>query len=91
MTQNEKIEMRKVVKILKRWKRIAWGKIKDDVLNMIIWVEQKRSTDYYTKNVQAMKKVIGGLYDAEEEDNDDEDLLVFGYLNRLVQHYEGLT
>lgn len=78
LTKDEKIEMRKVVKILKRWKRVAWGRIKDGALNMIVWVEQKRSTDYYTKNVHAMKKVIGGLYDAEEEDNDDEDLLDSG-------------
>ncbi len=89
LTKNEKIEMRKVVKILKRWGRVAWSWLLEGTKEMLVWVEQKKSEDYYMKNVQEIKAIINRIYDEEEEDNDDEDILVFGYLNRLVKHYEG--
>ncbi len=87
LTKPEKIVMRQVVRILKRWKRVSWSWIKVCVNNMLIWAEQKRSADYYERNRGTMKAENFRMYDAG--DRTEEDTLVYEYLNTLVKHYGG--
>ncbi len=89
LTKPEKIVMRNAVHILKRWKRVSWSWLFDGVKEMIVWVEQKRSADYYTQNLDEIKVTINRFYDADEDDNDEDEELVFGYMNTLVKHYGG--
>ncbi len=89
LTKSEKIVMRRVVRILKCWKRAAWSWLFDGVKKLIVWVEQKKSVDYYTRNLDEIKVTINRFYDADEDDNDEDEELVFGYLNTLVKHYGG--
>ncbi len=89
LTKDEKITMRQVVRIPKRWKRVSWSWLFDGVKKLIVWVEQKKSVDYYTKNLDEIKVTINRFYDAEEDDNTEDEELVFGYMNKLVKHYGG--
>ncbi len=89
LTKPEKIVMRRVVRILKRWKRASWSWLLDGVKEMIVWVEQKRSADYYNENLGEIKVTINKFYDAEEDDNTEDEELVFGYMNKIVKHYGG--
>ncbi len=89
LTKPEKIVMRRIVQILKRWKRVSWSWLFDGAKELIVWVEQKKSVDYYTKNLDKIKVTINKFYDAEEDDNTEDEELVFGYMNRLIKHYGG--